>query len=327
MPHASSTPRRATASVRRAPAPFRQPVDYPRPVTTAASSAFGATPEPDPTHWVLTLSCPDRPGIVHAVSGLLAEHGGNITESQQYGDPETDRFFMRVQVRTAADEAVLKDAIGDLAARFDMTWTLDVVGRPVRTLVLVSKAAHCLNDLLFRQRSEGLEIDVVGVVGNHPDLATLAAFYGKPFHHIPVTKETKPDAEAALLALVDELDVELVVLARYMQVLSDDLCRRLEGRIINIHHSFLPSFKGAKPYHQAHARGVKLIGATSHYVTADLDEGPIIEQDVERVDHSRSTEELVALGQDVERRVLARAVRWHSEHRVLLNGHRTVIFR
>lgn len=290
-------------------------------------TATDLTPTPDPTHWVLALSCPDRPGIVHAVSGVLAEHGGNITESQQYGDPETDRFFMRVQVRTLAEPDVLRAAVAELADRFDMTWTLDVVGRPIRTLVLVSKAAHCLNDLLFRQRSEGLEIDVVGVVGNHTDLATLAAFYDKPFHHIPVTKETKPDAEAALLALVDELDVELVVLARYMQVLSDDFCRRLEGRIINIHHSFLPSFKGAKPYHQAHARGVKLIGATSHYVTADLDEGPIIEQDVERVDHSRSTEELVALGQDVERRVLARAVRWHSEHRVLLNGHRTVIFR
>ena len=290
-------------------------------------TATDLAPTPDPTHWVLALSCPDRPGIVHAVSGVLAEHGGNITESQQYGDPETDRFFMRVQVRTLAEPDVLRAAVAELADRFDMTWTLDVVGRPIRTLVLVSKAAHCLNDLLFRQRSEGLEIDVVGVVGNHTDLATLAEFYGKPFHHIPVTKETKPDAEAALLALVDELDVELVVLARYMQVLSDDLCRRLEGRIINIHHSFLPSFKGAKPYHQAHARGVKLIGATSHYVTANLDEGPIIEQDVERVDHSRSTEELVALGQDVERRVLARAVRWHSEHRVLLNGHRTVIFR
>ncbi|WP_240916175.1 formyltetrahydrofolate deformylase [Sanguibacter sp. HDW7] len=296
-------------------------------MTTAASSALGATPAPDPTHWVLTLSCPDRPGIVHAVSGLLAEHGGNITESQQYGDPETDRFFMRVQVRTTADEAVLKAAVADLAERFGMTWSLDVVGRPVRTLVLVSKAAHCLNDLLFRERAEGLEIDVVGVVGNHPDLAPLAEFYDKTFHHVPVTKETKAEAEAALLRLVDELDVELVVLARYMQVLSDDLCRHLAGRVINIHHSFLPSFKGAKPYHQAHARGVKLIGATSHYVTGDLDEGPIIEQDVERVDHASSTEQLVALGQDVERRVLARAVRWHSEHRVLLNGHRTVIFR
>ncbi|MGP7959848.1 formyltetrahydrofolate deformylase [Sanguibacter sp. A247] len=296
-------------------------------MTTAALSALDATASPDPTHWVLALSCPDRPGIVHAVTGVLAAHGGNITESQQYGDPETDLFFMRVQVRSSAAPDELRGAIGELATRFGMTWTLDVVGRPVRTLVLVSKAAHCLNDLLFRERSEGLEIDVVGVVGNHADLAPLAAFYGKPFHHVPVTKDTKADAEAQLLALVEEHGVELVVLARYMQVLSDDLCRTLEGQVINIHHSFLPSFKGAKPYHQAHARGVKLIGATSHYVTGDLDEGPIIEQDVERVDHSRSTDALVALGQDVERRVLARAVRWHSEHRILLNGHRTVIFR
>ncbi|GHG45348.1 formyltetrahydrofolate deformylase [Flavimobilis marinus] len=281
----------------------------------------------EPVHWVLTLSCPDRAGIVHAVAGLLAEHGGNITESQQFGDPETHLFFMRVQVEAAVAREELTEALTALAAQFSMTWHLDVVGRPVRTLVLVSTAAHCLHDLLFRQRSEDLPIDVVGVAGNHRDLEPLAEFYGKTFHHIPVTKDTKADAEARLLALVEELDVELVVLARYMQILSDDLCRKLEGRIINIHHSFLPSFKGAKPYHQAHSRGVKLIGATSHYVTGDLDEGPIIEQDVERVDHSRSTDAMVALGQDVERRVLARAVRWHAEHRVLLNGHRTVIFR
>ncbi len=281
----------------------------------------------EPVHWVLTLSCPDRAGIVHAVAGLLAEHGGNITESQQFGDPETHLFFMRVQVEAAVAREELTEALTALAAQFSMTWHLDVVGRPVRTLVLVSTAAHCLHDLLFRQRSENLPIDVVGVAGNHRDLEPLAEFYGKTFHHIPVTKDTKADAEARLLALVEELDVELVVLARYMQILSDDLCRALQGRVINIHHSFLPSFKGAKPYHQAHSRGVKLIGATSHYVTGDLDEGPIIEQDVERVDHSRSTEAMVALGQDVERRVLARAVRWHAEHRVLLNGHRTVIFR
>ena len=290
------------------------------------------TPTPVPPadstqHWVLTLSCPDGPGIVHAVAGLLAEHGGNITESQQFGDPDTHLFFMRVQVESAASREELASALEALAADFDMTWTLDVVGRPVRTLILVSTAAHCLNDLLFRQRSENLPIDIVAVAGNHRDLEPLTEFYGKTFHHIPVTKDTKAEAEARLLALVRELDVELVVLARYMQVLSDDLCRELEGKVINIHHSFLPSFKGAKPYHQAHDRGVKLIGATSHYVTGDLDEGPIIEQDVERVDHSRHVGELVAQGQDVERRVLARAVRWHAEHRVLLNGHRTVIFR
>lgn len=282
---------------------------------------------PELTHWVLSLSCPDRPGIVHAVAGLLAEHGGNITESQQFGDPLSGLFFMRVQAESAASRTELAAALDELAPRFDMTWQLDVVGRPVRTLILVSRAAHCLQDLLFRQRSEGLPLDIVGVVGNHTDLAGLAEFYGVPFHHVPVTPDTKADAEARLLELVADLDVELVVLARYMQILSDDLCRRLEGKVINIHHSFLPSFKGARPYAQAHDRGVKLIGATAHYVTADLDEGPIIEQDVERVDHTKSVEDMVRLGQDVERRALARAVRWHAEHRILLNGHRTIVFR
>ncbi len=279
------------------------------------------------THWVLTLSCPDRPGIVHAVAGLLAEHGGNITESQQFGDPLSGLFFMRVQVTSAATYDALAAALTHLEAEFDLQWSLDVAGRPVRTLVLGSTAAHCLNDLAFRQRSEKLPIDIVSVVSNHTVLEPLAQFYGIPFHHVPVTPATKADAEARLLALVEELDVELVVLARYMQILSDDLCRRLEGRVINIHHSFLPSFKGARPYAQAHDRGVKLIGATAHYVTGDLDEGPIIEQDVERVDHTRSVDDLVALGQDVERRALARAVRWHAEHRVLLDGHRTIVFR
>ncbi|QGQ18758.1 formyltetrahydrofolate deformylase [Cellulomonas sp. JZ18] len=285
------------------------------------------TSEESTTHWVLTLSCPDRPGIVAAVAGLLAEHGGNITESQQFGDELSGLFFMRVQVTSAATHAELSTAMADLAGRFDMQWHLDVAGRKVRTLVMVSTAAHCLNDLAFRQRSEDLPVDLVAVVSNHEVLAPLADFYGIPFHHVPVTRETKADAEARLLALVEELDVELVVLARYMQILSDDLCRRLEGRIINIHHSFLPSFKGARPYAQAHDRGVKLIGATAHFVTGDLDEGPIIEQDVERVDHTRSVEDMVRLGQDVERRALARAVRWHAEHRVLLDGHRTIVFR
>ena len=301
-----------------------------------AESVPAAVPDPGPdgvptatatTSWVLSLSCPDRPGIVHAVAGLLAEHNGNITESQQFGDALSGLFFMRVQVDSAASKKDLEAALTRLAGRFSMTWNLDVAGRRMRTLVLVSAAAHCLHDLLFRQQSENLPIDIVGIVGNHPDLAGLAEFYGVPFHHIPVTAATKADAEAALLALVAELDVELVVLARYMQILSDDLCRALAGRAINIHHSFLPSFKGARPYAQAHDRGVKLIGATAHYVTGDLDEGPIIEQDVERVDHSRTAEDLVALGQDVERRALARAVRWHAEHRVLLDGHRTIVFR
>ena len=281
----------------------------------------------DATDWVLTLSCPDRPGIVAAVAGLLAEHGGNITESQQFGDPQTGRFFMRVQVVAAASHDELTAALTALGLRFGMDWNLDVAGRPVRTLVMVSTAAHCLNDLAFRQRSEGLPIDLVAVVSNHEALRPLADFYGIGFHHVPVTAQSKAAAEAALLALVDELDVELVVLARYMQVLSDDFCSGLPGRIINIHHSFLPSFKGARPYQQAHARGVKLIGATAHYVTADLDEGPIIEQDVERVDHNRTVEDMVRLGQDVERRALARAVRWHAEHRVLLDGRKTIVFR
>ena len=281
----------------------------------------------EPTDWVLTLSCPDRPGIVAAVAGLIAEHGGNITESQQFGAPETGQFFMRVQVTATASYDDLAGAFGALAPRFAMDWSLDVAGRPVRTLVMVSTAAHCLNDLAFRQRSEGLPIDLVAVVSNHETLRPLADFYGIGFHHVPVTPDTKAAAETRLQALVDELDVELVVLARYMQVLSDDFCARLPGRIINIHHSFLPSFKGARPYQQAHTRGVKLIGATAHYVTADLDEGPIIEQDVERVDHNRTVADLVRLGQDVERRALARAVRWHAEHRVLLDGPKTIVFR
>ncbi len=290
------------------------------------SSDPGPAPTGRPVHRVLTLSCPDRPGIVRAVAGLLADHGGNITESQQFGDPESGLFFMRVQVEATATAEQLDAALSALADEFSWTWTLDVVGRPARTLVMVSSEGHCLNDLAFRQRSERLPIDVVAVVSNHETLRDLAAFYGIPFHHVPVTRETKPEAEAKLLRLVDELDVELVVHARYMQILSDDLCRALAGRIINIHHSFLPSFKGARPYAQAHSRGVKLIGATAHYATAALDEGPIIEQDVERVDHGDTVEELKAMGQDVERRVLARAVRWHAEHRVLLDGHKTVVF-
>jgi formyltetrahydrofolate deformylase len=277
-------------------------------------------------HRVLTLSCPDRPGIVRTVAGLLADHGGNITESQQFGDRESGLFFMRVQVEGDATAEDLGQELDRLTAEFSWTWSLDVVGRPMRTLVMVSSEGHCLNDLAFRQRSERLPIEMVAVVSNHETLADLAAFYGIPFHHVPVTRETKAEAESELLRLVETLDVELVVLARYMQILSDDLCRALAGRIINIHHSFLPSFKGARPYAQAHARGVKLIGATAHYATAELDEGPIIEQDVERVDHGDTVDELKAMGQDVERRVLARAVRWHAEHRILLNGHKTVVF-
>jgi formyltetrahydrofolate deformylase len=260
------------------------------------------------------------------VSGALAAIGGNITESQQFGDPESGRFFMRVQVAATAERRVLDAVIMPIAARFAMDWRLDLVGRAARTLVMVSKAPHCLLDLLYRRQQERLPIDILAVVSNHTDLAPLAEFYGVPYHHIPVTPDTKPEAEARLKDLVVELDVELVVLARYMQILSDDLCDFLDGRAINIHHSFLPSFKGARPYAQAHARGVKLIGATAHYVTGALDEGPIIEQDVERVDHSITAEGLAQLGADVERRALARAVRWHAEHRVLPNGAKTVVF-
>ncbi|MCL2453838.1 MAG: formyltetrahydrofolate deformylase [Micrococcales bacterium] len=276
---------------------------------------------------VLTLSCPDRPGIVAAVASTLADLRSNIIESQQFGDADTGLFFMRVHLTAPASAAALREALAATAQRFSMSWRLDVAGRPLRTLVMVSTAAHCLNDLAFRTREEALPIDIVAVVSNHTVLEPMARFYGIDFHHIPVTPSTKPEAEAALLELAENLGIELVVLARYMQVLSPDLCRTLTGRAINIHHSFLPSFKGARPYAQAHDRGVKLIGATAHYVTAELDEGPIIEQDVERVDHTRAVTDLVRLGQDVERRTLARAVRWHAEHRVLLDGHRTVVFR
>ena len=289
-------------------------------MTTSAAPAATAPPS-DAQHLVLTLSCPDRPGIVHAVSGALARRGGNITESQQFGDPETGLFFMRVTVLTRVPRSELEADLAELAGTYDMRWSLDAVDRPVRTLLMVSKEAHCLSDLLFRATSQGLPIDVVGVVGNHEVLRSVAEFYGVPFHHIPVAKDTKEAAEAELLGLVDSLGVELVVLARYMQILSPALCERLHGGVINIHHSFLPSFKGAKPYHQAHDRGVKLIGATAHYVTADLDEGPIIEQDVTRASHADSALALQRKGQDVERRVLAQAVKWHAEHRVLLITH------
>ena len=296
------------------------------PASPAASASPASPAASDPAHLVLSLSCPDRPGIVHAVSGVLARRGGNITESKQFGDEDSGLFFMRVQVMTTVPREELEKDLAELAETYTMTWSLDEVGRPLRTLIMVSKEGHCLTDLLFRARSQGLPIDVVGVVGNHEDLRPVAEFYGAPFTCIPVTRETKEVAEAELLRLVGELDVELVVLARYMQILSPALCERLHGGVINIHHSFLPSFKGANPYRQAHQRGVKLIGATAHYVTADLDEGPIIEQDVTRAAHEDTVATLRAKGQDVERRVLAQAVRWHAEHRVLLNGQRTVVF-
>ncbi|MEV0638753.1 formyltetrahydrofolate deformylase [Streptomyces sp. NPDC050619] len=278
--------------------------------------------------YVLTLACPDKQGIVHAVSSYLFMTGCNIEDSQQFGDHDTGLFFMRVHFSAEPPVTVEKlrasfAAVGD---SFQMDWQLDRADEKMRIVLMVSKFGHCLNDLLFRTRIGALPVEIAAVVSNHTDFAELVGSYNIPFHHIPVTKDTKAEAEAQLLKLVREQDVELVVLARYMQVLSDDLCKQLNGQIINIHHSFLPSFKGAKPYHQAHARGVKLIGATAHYVTADLDEGPIIEQEVERVGHGVTPDQLVAIGRDVECQALARAVKWHAERRVLLNGRRTVVF-
>jgi formyltetrahydrofolate deformylase len=279
--------------------------------------------------YVLTLSCPDRPGIVHAVTSFLLRHGGDIRESQQLGDRQHGRFFMRIDF-TVADSATaeaLRADFAPVAAEFAMTYELWAATSPYRTLILVSKQQHCLNDLLFRHSTGALNITVPAVVSNHLDAEPLVKSHGIDFHHLPVTSDTKGLAEAQLLKLVDELEIHLIVLARYMQILSDEVCRRLDGRVINIHHSFLPSFKGAKPYHQAFDRGVKLVGATAHYVTPDLDEGPIIEQDVTRVDHTYSADQLVTAGQDVEAQVLSRAVRWHSQTRVLLNEDRTVVFR
>jgi formyltetrahydrofolate deformylase len=278
--------------------------------------------------YILTLSCPDRTGIVHAVSGFLLERGGNIEEAAQYNDHGTGLFFMRVRFACDAhDHAQLSAQMTELGRTFGMDWKLHDAAQPMKAVILVSRDGHCLNDLLFRWKSGLLAIDVRAIVSNHRDFYQLAASYNVPFHHIPVTAQTKPQAEAKQLEIVEAEGAELVVLARYMQVLSNDLCARLAGRAINIHHSFLPSFKGAKPYYQAHDRGVKLIGATAHYVTADLDEGPIIEQDVARADHTDTVEDLTARGRDTESQVLARAVKWHSERRVLMNGHKTVIFK
>jgi formyltetrahydrofolate deformylase len=284
--------------------------------------------------FVLTLSCKDAKGIVYAVSGLLFEAGCNIIDSQQFGDvladDATGLFFMRVHFDAPpalGDATALLALCEPLRARFGMQTQVHSLARRPRLLMLVSKHGHCLNDLLFRCRSGQLNAEIAGVVSNHPDFAELSASHGVPFHHLPFAAQDKRAQERRIEALVDELQVDLVVLARYMQILSPEFCGFLAGRAINIHHSFLPSFKGAKPYYQAHERGVKLIGATAHYVTAELDEGPIIEQDVERVDHTLGPEDFTAVGRDVESVVLARAVRWHIEHRVLLNGRKTVVFQ
>jgi formyltetrahydrofolate deformylase len=279
-------------------------------------------------HWVITLVCADQPGIVHAVSGAIVQARGNITESQQFSSADTGRFFMRLQVESPADRAELEGALTPVVQRYDMVSVIDVVGRPLRTLVLASSAGHCVNDLLFRQRAGQLPVEIPLVLSNHGTLRDLVGFYGVPFESLPITDAaSKAVFEARVLEAVEENDIELVVLARYMQILSPELCARLAGRAINIHHSFLPGFKGANPYKQAHARGVKLIGATAHFVTGDLDEGPIIEQNVVRVDHSRNPGELVAIGQDEESRTLTQAVKWFAENRVLLDGARTIIFR
>jgi formyltetrahydrofolate deformylase len=278
--------------------------------------------------YVLTLSCPDRKGIVHAVSGFLLQHGGNIEEAAQYNDHDTGLFFMRVQFACGQlTHEALTAQLTTFAEPFQMTWKLHATTQPMRTVIMVSKEGHCLNDLLFRCKSGLLPLDVRAIVSNHREFYQLAASYNIAFHHLPVTAATRAQVEARQLEIIEAEGAELVVLARYMQILSNDLCTRLAGRAINIHHSFLPSFKGARPYYQAHDRGVKLIGATAHYVTGDLDEGPIIEQDVARVDHSKTVDDLTAMGRDTESQVLARAVKWHSEHRVLLNGHKTVIFK
>ncbi|MEO0002498.1 MAG: hypothetical protein RLZZ22_190 [Pseudomonadota bacterium] len=281
----------------------------------------------NPTY-VLTLSCQDKPGIVHAVSGFLLEHGGNIEEAAQYNDHDTGLFFMRVQfVCLRLSEQELRDEVGRFVQTHEMDWSLHALDSRLPTVIMVSQQGHCLNDLLFRWKSGLLPIDIRAIISNHRDFYQLAASYNIPFHHLPVTAATKAQVEARQLEIIEQEQADLVVLARYMQVLSNEMCGRLAGKAINIHHSFLPSFKGAKPYYQAHRRGVKLIGATAHYVTADLDEGPIIEQDVARVDHAMTVDDLTSLGRDTESQVLARAVKWHSEHRVRLNGHRTVVFR
>jgi formyltetrahydrofolate deformylase len=283
-----------------------------------------------PVHdFILTLACPDRTGIVYNVSGLLLKHEGNIIDAQQFGDAETRQFFLRVHF-TLPNQVGIEQVKTDfliLAPQFHMNWRIHDAQKKARLLILVSKQGHCLNDLLFRVHSKQLKAEIAGVVSNHQDFALMTKSYAIPFHHLPVTPDTKAAQEAAMLAIVKREDIDLVVLARYMQILSPELCAALQGKAINIHHSFLPSFKGARPYYQAHARGVKIIGATAHYVTHDLDEGPIIEQDIQRVDHSMSAQDLTDVGSDIESRVLSRAVSSHVEHRILLNGSKTVVFR
>lgn len=279
-------------------------------------------------HWVLTFVCPDRPGIVHAISGAVVQAGGNITESQQYTSEDTGRFFMRLQIEAAISKADFEKQIETIIGDYQLEYVLDYVGRAMKTIVLVSKAAHCLNDILFRQRSGQLPIQISKIYGNHADLSELAQFYGIEFESQAIdSNEDKLKFEAKLREYIRQENIELIVLARFMQILSPEFCQEFAGKILNIHHSFLPGFKGANPYAQAHARGVKLIGATAHFVTQDLDEGPIIEQNVTRVDHAASKQALVQIGQDAESKTLTQAIKWFAEHRVLLDGQRTIIFR
>ncbi|VXB23403.1 Formyltetrahydrofolate deformylase [Arthrobacter sp. 9AX] len=302
-------------------------------VPAPAASATAA--DPAAIEHVLTVDCAESPGIVHAVSAFLLEHGCDIVDIKQYGDKAQGHFFMRVHFASGpsgpdAQPVTTEDLrrnFGPVGEKWQMNWQLEPQGRKRRVLVMVSKMGHCLNDLLFRARTGDIPVEIVAVVSNHRDQEGLVQWHGIPFFHVPVTAVTKPDAEARLLELVDQLDVELVVLARYMQVLSDELSAQLAGKTINIHHSFLPSFKGAKPYHQAYERGVKTVGATAHYVNAELDEGPIISQQVIEVDHTYTADDLVAVGRDAECVALRNAVRWHCEGRILLLGNRTVILR
>lgn len=279
-------------------------------------------------NYILTVSCVSTRGIVAAISGYLAGKGCNIVDSSQFDDLDTGKFFMRISF--ISEEGILLETIAAdfvaVGAKFDMDYAFHDPARRMKVMLMVSRFGHCLNDLLYRWKIGALPIDIVGVVSNHFDYQKVVVNHDIPFHHVRVTKENKPHAEAQLMELVEQTGTELIVLARYMQVLSDDLCKKMSGKVINIHHSFLPSFKGANPYKQAYQRGVKLIGATAHYVTADLDEGPIIEQDTVRVTHGQSPDDYVSLGRDVESQVLARAVHAHIHHRTFINGSRTVVF-
>ncbi|MFN3452384.1 MAG: formyltetrahydrofolate deformylase [Sphingorhabdus sp.] len=279
--------------------------------------------------FVLLIVCDDRKGIVAAVANSIASQDCNIVESSQYGDETTGRFFMRIAINCPADTTTesFESAFLPVATAFRLEWRIHDLRKKLRAMIMVSQGGHCLNDLLYRTATNRLPMEITSIVSNHQNWQRRAEHEGIPFHHLPVTPETKLEQEGKLLAMVEEQNVDLVILARYMQVLSDQLCRKLDGRVINIHHSFLPGFKGAKPYHRAHERGVKMVGATAHYVTADLDEGPIITQDVSIVDHADTVDDLIAQGQDTESRVLSRAVKLHLEHRVMLNGNRTIVFK